>query len=347
MDSSKRPSIPPQAYKSVQTALRKVGLPVWGALLIALALVAGYLSYYEVKADQVAVVMRFGKFVGTTGPGLHFRIPLIEGIVKVEDKRQLKTEFGFRTQSAGVKSDFMRNAVTAKESTMLTGDLNVIVVEWIVHYMIADPYNYLFKVDNVELTLRALSEATMASVVGDYSVTEVLTSGREDVLEQARVQLAELCQRYETGISIQRIELKDSAPPDPVKPSFNEVNQAEQERDRMENEAWSNYNKEIPKAMGEAQQTIQGSEGYAIERVNRANGEVQRFIAIEHEYAQAPRVTRSRLYFETMSQVMSQAGKKVLFDKRGSNVLPLLMPIKDGANRASAGPDMARQGGQP
>ncbi|MCU0662642.1 MAG: FtsH protease activity modulator HflK [Myxococcota bacterium] len=300
------------------------------------AICPAYFSYYQVKADQVAVVTRFGKFVGTKGPGLNFRIPFVESVVKVEAKRQLKTEFGFRTQAAGVKSEFARDERTAKESEMLTGDLNVVTVEWIVHYMIADPYNYLFKVDNVELTLRALSEATMRTVVGDYSVTEVLTRGREEVLENARVHLSELCKRYETGISIQRIELKDSAPPGPVKPSFNEVNQAEQERDRLENEAWAKYNKEVPKAIGEARQTIQTSEGYAIERVNRASGEVQRFLAIEKEYTLSPKVTRARLYFETMAQVMGQAGKKVLFDKRGSNVLPLLLPVQGGSAKASA-----------
>jgi membrane protease subunit HflK len=336
MDSSKRPSIPPQAVKSVQSALRRVGLTLTGAVIIFMVIVVGYFSYYEVKADQVAVLTRFGKFVGTKGPGLHFRIPIADSVVKVEAKRQLKTEFGFRTQTAGVKSEFVRNAVTDKESAMLTGDLNVVMVEWIVHYMISDPYTYLFKVDNVENTLRALSEATMRSVVGDYSVTEVLTRGREEVLERARNQLAELCQRYDTGISIQRIELKDSAPPDPVKPSFNEVNQAEQERDRLENEAWANYNREIPKAIGEARKTIQTAEGYAIERVNRASGEVQRFLAIEKEYALASRVTRARLYFETMAQVMGQAGKKVVFDKRGSSVLPLLLPVKEGAPRAAS-----------
>lgn len=336
MDSSNRPSIPPQAVKSVQSALRRVGLTLTGAIIIFAVIVVGYFSYYEVKADQVAVLTRFGKFVGTKGPGLHFRIPIVDSVVKVEAKRQLKAEFGFRTQSAGVKSEFLRNAVTDKESAILTGDLNVVNVEWIVHYMIADPYTYLFKVDNVELTLRALSEATMRSVVGDYSVTEVLTRGREEVLEKARNQLAELCQRYETGISIQKVELKDSAPPDPVKPSFNEVNQAEQERDRLENEAWANYNREIPNAIGEARKTIQTAEGYAIERVNRASGEVQRFLAIEKEYALASRVTRARLYFETMSQVMAQAGKKVVFDKRGSSVLPLLLPVKEGASRAAS-----------
>jgi membrane protease subunit HflK len=208
---------------------------------------------------------------------------------------------------------------------MLTGDLNVAVVEWIVHYKISNAKDYVFKVRNVTDTLQALSEATMRSVVGDYSVTEVLTRGREEILEKARRQLSELCKSYETGITIQRIELKDSAPPDPVKPSFNEVNQAEQERDRLENEAWAKYNSEIPKARGEAKKLIQQAMGYASARENRADGDAQRFLDVEAEYARAPEVTRTRMYLETMTEVVPKAGKKIFIDEKIKGVLPVLM----------------------
>jgi len=211
------------------------------------------------------------------------------------------------------------------------------VVEWIVHYKIADPYLFLFKVRNVEETLHDLSEATLRAVVGDYSVTEVLTRGREEILEKARVHLSDLCKRYETGIAIQRIELKDSAPPDPVKPSFNEVNEAEQERDRLQNEAWTRYNKAIPNARGEAKQLIQEAEGYAVERVNRARGEVARFVAIEKEYARAPEVTRTRIYLETLNEVLPKAGKKVFMDESAKGVMPLLFPADTGKVLPQAG----------
>ena len=295
-------------------------------LLIAFALLIGWNSWYRVETDEVAVVTRFGKYHDTKDSGLQWRIPLIDQVLKVPAKRQLKEEFGFSTESAGVKSEFRRSPSMLKESTILTGDLNVAVVEWIVHYKIADPYQYVFKVRNVRDTLRALSEATMRTVVGDYSVTEVLTTGREEILEKARIHLSKMCKSYETGIAVQRIELKDSAPPDPVKPSFNEVNQAEQERDRLQNEAWAHYNREIPNARGEAKKLVQEAEGYAIERVNQARGDADRFEKIQEEYARAPEVTRTRLYLETISEVLPRAGKKVFMDETSKGVMPLLFP---------------------
>jgi membrane protease subunit HflK len=185
-------------------------------------------------------------------------------------------------------------------------------------------------VRNVRDTLRAMSEATLRSVVGDYSVTEVLTLGREEILELAQEKLSELCKRYDTGIDITRIELKDSAPHDRVKPSFNEVNQAEQERDRLQNDAWAAYNKVIFRAQGEAQQKIQEAEGYAVERINNAKGDAQRFLDIQKEFAAAPEVTRTRLYLETMNRVLPKTGKKVIIDENAKSMLPLLMPMSAG-----------------
>jgi modulator of FtsH protease HflK len=295
------------------------------AVVLLIAVFVLLNSWYQLEPDEVGVVLRFGKYHNTTESGLHFKIPLVDEVVHVFAKRQHKAEFGFETLSSDVKSSFRRDASTKRESTILTGDLNVAVVEWIVHYKIADPEKFVIKVRNPIDTLRALSEATMRAVVGNYSVTEVLTKGREKVLEEAREQLADLCKRYETGLTIQRIELKDSAPPEPVKPSFNEVNQAEQERDRLKNEAWSQYNKEIPKARGEANQMIQEAEGYAIERVNRARGEANRFSEIQREYARAPKVTRTRMYLETLSEVIPRAGRKLWVDDQTDSVLPMLL----------------------
>lgn len=331
--------------RGARNAMRKqAGLVKLAAALAALV-VLGIASYYQVEPDEIGVVTRFGKFIAVTDSGPHFKIPLIDTVVTVPAKRQLKEEFGFATAFSGVKSEFVRNADTLKESMMLTGDLNVAVVEWIVHYKIADPYQFVFKVRNVRETLRDLSEATLRAVVGDYSVTEVLTRGREEVLDKARTHLEHLCEAYQTGISIQRIELKDSAPPEPVRPSFNEVNQAEQERDRLQNEAWSQYNKEIPKARGEASQLIQNAEGYAVERVNRARGEADKFLAIQREYAAAPSVTRTRLYLETMSDVLPKAGKKVYVDEAVRSVLPLLLTGERMPNEATKA--AATAGGAP
>lgn len=324
----------------LQKIFKKYKSLILAALGLLILIVLATASAYTVEPEEVGVVTRFGRFNTTTQPGLNWMIPFVDDVQKIPTKRQLKVEFGFRTIDAGVKSSFTRDAMTLKESSMLTGDLNVAVVEWIVHYQIADPKQYLFKVRNVEPTLRALSEATMREVVGDYSVTEVLTRGREEILQNAKGKLAKLCTDYETGLTIQRIELKDSAPPDAVKPSFNEVNQAEQERDRLQNDAWAQYNREIPKARGEARQMIQEAEGYAVERVNMARGEVARFLELQTEYARAPHVTRTRLYLETMNEVLPRAGKKIYVDEETKGMIPMLFPM--GGTGAAAG---AAQGG--
>jgi modulator of FtsH protease HflK len=319
----------------------------WLKLLVVIILLAVVAAscWFQVAPDEVAVVTLLGKYVDTKEPGLHFKIPVLHQVTKIMAKRQLKAEFGFRTEEAAVKSEFRRDLATRKESTMLTGDLNVAVVEWIVHYKISDPKAYVFKVRNVTDTLRALSEATMRSVVGDYSVTEVLTRGREEILEKARQKLAKLCENYETGIAIQRIELKDSAPPDPVKPSFNEVNQAEQERDRLENEAWAKYNSEIPKARGEAKKLIQQAMGYASARENRAEGDAQRFLDIEKEFVRAPEVMRTRMYLETMTEVIPNAGKKILIDEKIKGVLPILTGQGVGQTAQGSGGILGSAGG--
>ncbi len=328
---------PPPGMDEIKEMYKKNSTWLKLLVLVIVAVVVATSSWFQVAPDEVAVVTLFGKYVDTKEPGLHFKIPIAHQIIKVKSKRQLKEEFGFRTEEAAVKSETRRDVDTRRESTMLTGDLNVAVVEWIVHYKISDPRQYVFKVRNVTDTLRALSEATMRSVVGDYSVTEVLTRGREEILEKARVKLSALCKSYETGITVQRIELKDSAPPDPVKPSFNEVNQAEQERDRLENEAWAKYNSQIPKARGEAKKLIQEARGYAAARTNRADGEAQRFLDVEAEYPRAPEVTQTRMYLETMSEVVPKAGKKVFIDDKVKGVLPVILDKELGSDEGMGG----------
>ncbi len=282
-------------------------------------------SYYQVEPDEVAVVTRFGKFVRITNPGPHMRWPLgIERVQKVPVERQLKQEFGFRTTHPSVQSAFRKDEKTLAEALMLTGDLNVATVEWIVQYKISDPYKYLFKLRDVEETFRMMTEASMRQVVGDHSVTELLTVGREAIATKAKELLSNLCKIYDNGITVQQLVLQDVDPPELVKPSFNEVNQAIQERERAVNEAWAEYNQEIPRARGRAEQQLQAAEGYAIDRVNRAQGDSKRFIALYDEYRKAPEVTRTRLHLETMTDVLPKAGKKLVIDEKARGVLPLL-----------------------
>ena len=293
-------------------------------LFIVIALIFVSTSFYTVDPEQVALVLRFGKYVRTADPGLHMKIPFgVETALKVPVQRQLKAEFGFRTVSAGVNSQFTTRGLSG-ESNMLTGDLNAAVVEWVIQYRIVDPYKYLFRVRNVGDTLRDMSEAVMRSVVGDRTVNEVLTVGRAEVALEVDKRLQDLCERYETGIKIEQVLLQDVNPPDPVKPSFNAVNQAQQEKEKLINQAQSEYNKVIPRAQGEAQQTIQEAEGYALDRVNRAEGDATRFDALYAAYSKAPEVTRKRLYLETMTKVLPKVDRKIVVDDGVKGVLPLL-----------------------
>lgn len=294
------------------------------AIVVVIALITVSSAYYQVEPDEVALVTRFGRFVRTSNPGPHAKIPFgLERVQKVPVERQLKQEFGFRTIRADIQSSFRKDEKTAAESSMLTGDLNVATVEWIVQYKIADPYKYLFKLRDVEETFRLMSEASMRSVVGDHSVTELLTVGREAIATKAKELLSNLCKLYDNGIAVQQLVLQDVDPPEAVKPSFNAVNQAIQERERAINEAWAEYNQEIPRARGLAEQKIEAAEGYAVDRVNRAKGDGNRFIALEGQYRQAPEVTRTRIYLETMSAVLPAAGKKLIFDEKAKGILPM------------------------
>lgn len=305
------------------------GLRRWiGLIVVGVVVAAGALSSYaQVEPDEVGAIVRLGRFVGTVEPGPHFRLPFgIERMIKVPVQRQLKAEFGFRTERAGPRATTYASSddELSRESLMLTGDLNVAVVEWIVQYKIKDPYQYLFKVKNVESMLRDISEASMRAVVGDHSVNEVLTTGRQKVATEAKQLLQELADRYETGVDIQQVVLQDVNPPDPVKPSFNEVNEAIQEKERAINEAYAELNRAVPRARGEAQETLQAAEGYAIDRVNRAKGEAERFARIHAEYGKAPDVTRRRMYIETVGQVLQRAGQKVIADGSQKGITPML-----------------------
>jgi modulator of FtsH protease HflK len=309
-----------QEVKSSVTLNAKKIINIGIILLVVIVVLSGF---YVVQAENVGVILRFGKYTKTTDPGLHIKIPVIDKVYQVAVERQLKEEFGFRTLKAGVTSQYSRGNFDS-ESVMLTGDLNVVVVEWIIQFRVEDPYKYLFKVRNSQQTLRDMSEASMREVVGDRTLNEVLTVGRQEISQTVETNLQELCEQYETGIRIKQVVLQNVDPPDAVKASFNEVNQAQQDKEKLINQARSEYNKIIPKAKGEALQTIQKAEGYASERVNGAKGDVVRFVAVLEEYEKAPEITRQRIYLETMSKVLPVMEKKFIIDETGSGVLPLL-----------------------
>ncbi len=295
-----------------------------GLKVVLVVVVLGVLllsSVYTVQPEEVGVILRLGRYAGQTEPGLRFRIPIVDQLTKVPIRRQLKQEFGFRSESVGVRSSFSGNS---DEANMLTGDLNAAVVEWVVQYRIVDPYQYLFRVRNVGDTFRDMSEAVMRKVVGDRTVNEVLTVGRADIEGAVKIELQELCDQYETGIRIDQVVLQSNNPPEPVKPSFNQVNQAEQELERLINEAEAEYNRVIPRAEGQALQTIQQAEGYALDRVNRAEGDAARFASLFEEFRNAPDVTRKRLFIETMERVLPRVGRKIVVDEDVEGLTPIM-----------------------
>lgn len=293
-------------------------------IIILLLLVTLFTSVKTIGPEEEGVVVQLGRYNRTLQPGLNFILPFgFETMHKIPVQRQLKEEFGFRTTSLNGRTEYAKDDF-ADESLMLTGDLNLTDVEWVVQYRITDSYRYLFKVRNAEKTLRDMSEAAMRKIVGDRTVNEVLTVGRQEISTSVEQLLQEMCNEYENGIRIDQVVLQDVNPPDAVKPSFNAVNEAQQERETLINQAEAEYNRVIPRARGEAQETIQLAEAFALNRVNRARGETDRFNSLFEEYVKAPEVTKQRIYLETMEKVLPKIGNKIITDEKGSNVLPLL-----------------------
>ncbi|MEX0721334.1 MAG: FtsH protease activity modulator HflK [Balneolaceae bacterium] len=305
------------------------------AIIVGLIVViTAFSSFFTVDPEEVGVIVRLGKFVETVNPGLNYKIPFIDEAQLVPVERQLKQEFGYRTVDAGQRSRYQK-AGYEDESLMLTGDLNLADVEWVVQYRINDPFSYLFKVRNAESTLFDISEASMRQIVGNRTVNEVLTVGRAEVALRVNELIQELVTEYQMGITIEQVVLQDINPPNPVKPSFNAVNEAQQERETLINQAKADYNRVIPRAHGEAEQAIQQAEGYASERVNTAEGEVSRFNDLYTEYVKAPEITKRRIFLETMEDVIPKMGKKIITDESGSSVLPLLQLQLDGPQQSN------------
>ena len=299
---------------------------VFIGVLVLLGAIMLLTMFYTVEPDEVAVVQRFGKYVRQEEPGLRMKLPLgIETKRLVKVKRVDKEEFGFRTEEAGVRTRYSKSSFL-DESLMLTGDLNVAEVPWIVQYRIVDPVKYLFGNRNPKLALRDVAQIVMRSVVGDYTVTEVLTERRAEIEHQVQLKMQELLNLYETGLRVETVKMQGVTPPsDEVKRAFNEVNEAQQEQARKINEAVQAFNQEVPRERGEAERTIAKAEGYAINRTNTAKGDTARFNALLTEYRKAPEVTRRRLYLETMREILPTVKQVYVFDgEQPSSVLPFL-----------------------
>jgi membrane protease subunit HflK len=297
-----------------------------GAIALAILALVGAVAWtasYTVPSDSVAIVQRFGKYLKEVQPGLHFKLPLgVDTATIVPVKRQLKQEFGFTTPGATDPYQSPRDG--KKETEMVTGDLNAALVEWVVQYRISDPVKFLFEVREPSETLRYVSESVMREVVGDRTVDEVITVGRQEIETEALTKMQALSTKYTMGISIDQVQLKNINPPQPVQESFNEVNQAQQEKEKLINEARRDYNKVIPLAEGEKDQRIREADGYRLKRINEAEGDVARFSALFAEYSKAPEVTRRRIYIETLQDVLPGLRSKIIVDEQAPGILPLL-----------------------
>jgi membrane protease subunit HflK len=315
----------------------------WLLLAGLLAVFVLFNSYYTVEPEETAVVQRFGRFVRVADAGLHFKIPFgVETVSKVRTGRVLQKEFGYRTTVAGVRSRFVEKGFE-EEARMLSGDLNVVDLQWTVQYKIEDPIAFLFQLEDVEATIDDISESVVRRIVGNRYSDEVLTVGRASIADMARSEMQGILDLYRTGVRIVTVQLQNANPPDPVKAAFNEVNEARQEKERMINEAQRVYNQQIPKASGEARQLLSQAEGYGLERVNRAQGEAQRFSSILAEYEKAPEVSRRRMYMEAFQEFLSKVERLVVLDGNHSGPLPLLDLTRPDEPRGAAA---AREHGQ-
>ena len=294
-------------------------------VILGLVLLIGLVgTIYSVGPDEVGVVQRFGRYIDTTPPGLHVKLPFgIDKVTPVKVERVFKEEFGTRAIRPGIKSQYSLNPYV-DESLMLTGDLNILNVRWIVQFRVKDPVKLLFYTRNPQDNVRDISEVVMRRFIGDYRVDEGLTTKREEIDDLAQIELQKILDNYQTGIRIITVKLLDVNPPDEVKAAFNEVNEAKQEKERVINQAWEAYNKAIPQARGEAEKTIREAEGYSLDKINRAKGESERFNSILTEFKKAPAITQKRLYLETMTEVLPKSKYKYIVDPNQSSILPLL-----------------------
>jgi membrane protease subunit HflK len=302
-----------------------------GIIMTLFTLLFGFIS---IPASSVGVKTRFGAYDSIVNPGLAYAIPHVDEIRVVATQRLLKLEFGFITPNAS--NAYQGDAQAEDTETMITGDLNTALVPWVVQYRITDPKMYLFGAREPEQTLRDLSESVMREVIGDRTVDEVLTIGRHDIETSTLKRLADLCSQYELGIQIQQVQLATVRPPPVVQAAFNEVNQAQQEKQTAINQAWAVYNDAVPNARGQAKEREKQAEAYAFHRINEAKGEAEKFSLLLGEYRKAPDVTRRRLYLEAMQAILPNLQRKVIVDDSLKGILqtlPLLPPEPAKAQR--------------
>lgn len=306
-------------------------IPVAIAVLLMLLGVRGLI--YSIGPDEIGVIQRFGKFIGLSSPGLHAKIPFgVDNVIPIKVEKVFKEEYGFKTVEPGVRTKYSSGNYS-DESLMLTGDLNILDVRWIIQFKIKDPVKLLFATRRPEDNIHDISEVVMRRFVGDYSVDEVLTNKREEIDDLAQQEIQRILDMYNVGVQIVTVKLLDVNPPEKVKPAFNEVNEAKQEKEKMINQAWEAYNKVVPKAKGTAEKTIREAEGYALDKINRAKGESERFLATLEEYKKAPDITKKRLYLETLMQVLPNAKEKYIIDSQQKSILPLLDINKKGGQQ--------------
>ena len=313
----------PEDIKDIKLNFKSNPKQVRFFLLSFILILVSFLSFYTVDANENAVILRLGKYYATTNPGLHFKVPFLDQVYKVKVDYQYKKEFGFRTIKSDKKSQF-RTRGLEDESWMLTGDLKIAEVKWVVQYKINDAKDYLFNVKNVENTITDASEASMQLMIGDRSFSEVLQTERVNIAIEAKGYMQELLDKYTAGISIQLVQLQGVVPPEPVADSFNEVNRAKQDQETLINEALQEYNKIIYKVEGNAQKMLTEAEGYAVERVNQALGDANLYESILVEYSKYPQITKDRLYIEMMKSVLSDNRNKIIVDKDIENLVPFL-----------------------
>ena len=320
-----------EEIKIDQMKMPKVTVKKFLIFIIILAVIIFILTgLYTIDPEEVGVIQRFGKYINITEPGLHFKIPFgVDKLTKVKVKHVYKEEFGFRTLQSGVQTKYSARSYDY-ESIMLTGDLNIADVEWIAQYRIKDPVKYLFNIRNIVETIRDLTESVTRQIVGDRSGDEVIVLNRKEIADEIQILLQQKLDDYEAGIEIYTINLQNVNPPERVKPAFNDVNSAKQEKERILNEAWQQYNKIIPEAKGKAKRTIEEAEGYAVNRVNRAKGDADRFIQMYNQYKNAKSITKKRLYLETMQKILPKVEKVFIIDEDQAGILPLLNLDKGG-----------------
>ncbi len=330
-----------QEFQRLKDALPKLPNLNWGMFkvifLVLVAIVGILTSFYTIPAESVGVVMRFGEYSSTSEPGLRLKVPFfIDQVEEVPVKRKLKQEFGFGTEGATNRYQKSGPRVQDSEKSMVTGDSNVALVEWVVQYHIEDPINFLFKVRSPDETLRDSSESIMREVVGDRSVDEVITFGRQEIEIEAKTKLQELINKYEMGLAIDLIQLKSVNAPREVQASFNEVESAKQELEQAKNRATGTKLSALKEAKGKADKMILEAQGYATQRINEAEGDVAAFNAVLEEYVKAPEVTRQRLYLEALGETLPKLGRKIILDDEAQQLLPFLQ-IDPGAKNFNTG----------